>query len=142
MGRPNIQTSHIVFDSHEENPLKESTRQSTAHFEMHVSKIERSTPIPKQMNRLWSSSQNKKHFQYFLRNEFSILAQKKHKEVVLSGMLVNGRHVSALYISPEGEISDIVELQCNMEEADQRLIKHIHWAGQSGFNSFAVDSQR
>ncbi len=80
-----------------------------------------------------------------MRKELSILAQKKHKEVVLSGIPlmhgITGRHVSSLYISPEGEIFDIVELQCNIEKADQRLIKHIHWAGQSGFNSFAVDSK-
>jgi len=77
--RPNIQTSHIVFDSHEENSPKESTRQPRPDPEMHASKIERSTPIPKQMNRLWPSPQNKVHFQCPVRNEPPIPAQKKRE---------------------------------------------------------------
>ena len=61
--------------------------------------------------------------------------------MIVSGMLVKGNQVPALYCCSRGPAECIPELQCNIEEADQRLIRHIHWAGVQGFSSFTVESK-
>ena len=43
-------------------------------------------------------------------------------------MLINGIQVPAIHISAMGEKRLIDQLICNIEEADQRLIKHIFWS--------------
>ena len=135
------ESAHIIFDSYHESSLKECTRQSRAQSQMHIAKIDDHTPLPKQMDRFWSSSSNKELFQHYIRHQFQILAEQSGKEMIVSGMLVKGNQDPALYCCSRGSAECIPELQCNIEEADQRLIKHIHWAGAQGFSSFTVESK-
>ena len=133
---------HIVFDSYEERSLKEATRQSrSTQSSMQMSAIHGNTPIPLQMDKFWSSSQNKESFQKYLRQHFTSLAIKNKHDIVLSGMLINGKQVSAVSVS-EGQSVPIDSLISNIEEADQRLIKHIHWSSLTKkTKSFIVSSK-
>ena len=121
-------TVHIVFDSYEEKSLKEATRQLRSSHSLNICKIQGNTPLPHQMEKFWSSSKNKESFQIYVREEFTSMAQEKRQHLILSGMLINGIQVPAIHISAMGEKRLIDQLICNIEEADQRLIKHIFWS--------------
>ena len=59
---------HMVFDSYEEKSLKEGTQQSrSTQSSMHLSAIHGKTPVPPQLDKFWSSSQNRESFQEYLR---------------------------------------------------------------------------
>ena len=117
-----------MFDSYEEKSLKDATRQLRSSQLLNICKIQGNTPLPHQMDKFWSSSKNKESFQMYVREEFTLMAQEKHHHLILSGMLVNGIQVPAIHIAAMGERRLIDQLMCNIEEADQRLIKHIFWS--------------
>ena len=60
--------------------------------------------------------------------------------MINSGMLVNGEQLAVVSVSGHTERHDVNSLLCNIEEADQRLIKHIHWSAVNGNQSFIVQS--
>ena len=135
------QMIHIVFDSYVEKSLKDSTRQSRSHSVMEISKVDSDTPLPKQMEKFWSSSKNKESFQNFIRSYFSLLAKQNNQETILSGVQINNQQVPAIQISSQShENTFIASLASNIEEADQRLIQHIYWAAGQGKSTFLVVS--
>ena len=119
----------MAFDSYEEKSIKDGARQSRfTQSSVHLSAIHGKTPVPpEQLDKFWSSSQNNDSFQEYFRKRFTLSAVKNKHNVVLSGMPINGNQVSAVSIS-EGQTVLIESLICNIEEAAQRLIKHIHWS--------------
>ena len=133
---------HIVFDSYQEKSLKESTRNSRSNSPMEILKIDNLTPIPKQMDKFWSSSKNKELLQCYVRFNFAQLIKETKQELVLSGFQVNGEQQPCLLLSDanQHEENSIDYLKCDIEEADQRLIRHLNWAAKNGIKHFTVIS--
>ena len=134
------QEVHVVFDSYEELSLKEATRLARSHSLMNISKLDSHTPLPQQMDRFWASSRNKEMFQTLARSEFSKLNKEVNHGLILSGMQVNGSQLPALIFSDKREGEPINDLFCNIEEADQRLIKHVQWCALNQKTSCIVIS--
>ena len=138
--KAHIFQAHIVLDSYEEKSLKSATREARSQSSMLIAKIDNHTPVPKQMKKFWSSSKNKEMFQNYCKQVFVSLAKENNQEIVISGMKVNSEQLPAIKVSQQGESSHITSLLCNIEEADQRLIKHIYWSAINGKESFIVRS--
>ncbi len=100
---------------------------------MLIAKIEDCTPVPKQINTFWKEEGDVPIL-------FSALAVQNKQEMIISGMLVNGEQLAVVSVSGHTERHDVNSLLCNIEEADQRLIKHIHWSAVNGNQSFIVRS--
>ena len=135
------QMIHIVFDSYVEKSLKESTRQLRSHSSIEISKVDCATPLPRQMEKFWSSSKNKECFQSFIRSYFSLPYEQSNQELILSGVLINDQQLPAMLIfNQNNDNVAINSLASNIEEADQRLIQHIYWAAKKGKSTFVVIS--
>ena len=92
------------------------------------------------MDTFWSSSKNKELFQYYARFNFSKLIKETNQELVLSGFQVNGEQQACLLLSDanQHEENTIDYLKCDIEEAYQRLIRHLNCAAKNGIKHFTV----
>ncbi len=123
---PTLEMTHIVFDSYNELSIKDGERNRRAGEDIAVdlAVVDESVPIPHQLDKFWASSLNKQNLQLLARD----VAERDMHDVVLSGMVVNEELTSArlkLAGSPASDLSDLNNWQ---EEADSRIISHVHWA--------------
>lgn len=79
------------------------------------------------MNKFWTSNKNKVLLQKFASTVLLDLAKKMGVTVVSSGVVDDFPTPATIFKSEDGSCSVIPELELNYEEADWRLIPHIHW---------------
>ena len=60
----------------------------------------------------------------------------------MSGFEINGKQLPVLLLSDanEHDESEVDYLKCDIEEADQCLIRHLNWAAMNGIEHFTVIS--
>ena len=87
--------------------------------------IKLQSTIPVQVERFWSSDQNKESIQALSRNYFTEKARESEKHLILSGYVTKNNEIkNALKV--RNVTFDHQDLALNLEEADQRIIPHLH----------------
>ena len=122
---------HIMYDSYIETSLKGCERERRSDQNpLGIMNINLQSPIPVQVDRFWECDQNKENIQALSRDYLTEKAQGSNKHLVLSG-----------YITKNNEIKNALEvrtltlredLASNLEEADVRIIPHLHTAVMHG----------
>ena len=119
---------HYILDSYCDPSLKSSERNRRNASFIKLASIDSQTPIPVQMDKFWGCDQNKVLFQQyasnFLTSNFQTYSQS---EVVVSGVIHDDNSTPAKLATSESVVLDIPALQLRIEEADMRLIPHVHW---------------
>lgn len=135
---PSVGITHIVFDSYRELSIKEGERIRRAgeHSAIELAVVDESVPIPHQMDKFWASSVNKQNLQLLARD----VGERDLQDVVLSGMVVNEELISARLKLNGSPASDLSLLNNWQEEADCRIINHVHWAVRRGCKRVVVMS--
>ena len=120
--------SHVVFDSYLGLSLKGMERDKRGkHGVIHLARIDHNTPIPQQMNKFWTSNKNNVLLQKLASTVLLDLGEKTGVMVVSSGVVDDFPTPATIFSSDDGSCFVIPELELNYEEADCRLIPHIHW---------------
>ena len=91
---------HLVFDSYVELSLKGNERkQREKQGAIYLSKIDRNTPVPQQMDKFWSSNRNKVLFPQFVKEILMELGRSEEITVVASGVVDDVYVSAAIYKS-------------------------------------------
>ena len=133
---------HWIFDSYIENSIKEGERKRRlAGQPREFVVIQEDTRIPVQRDRFWSSSSNKEKVQDLCRSSFTRLAIEAGIQLVLSGYVsCENKIIDCTRISSDKKRAIVPELNSKIEEADQRLIPHIHYSITQGAKRSVVIS--
>lgn len=135
------QLTHIILDSYRHDSLKGPERDRRGSSSIELAKITRETPIPRQINKFWSSTDNKVLLQNFISTQFLESAKKMKCNIVLSGILEDQEERPChRYISDTSQCVEVPELKSCIEEADHRIIPHINWSLLNGMKSITVVS--
>lgn len=128
---------HVVFDSYLESTIKacERFRRARGVGSVDLKELTSKVPVPKQLDKFWTSPSNKTKLQLLTRELAFVNPELCNIVVVLSGCVTDEEIVPAQLLhagrSPAQtfpECSEIVEaLTCNVEEADDRLVRHCAW---------------
>ena len=95
-----------------------------------------SVAILHQIDKFWASSVNKQNLQLLTRN----VEERDLQEVVLSGIVANEELISSR-LKLNGSLAWDLSLLYNwQEEADCRVIAHVHWAVRRGCEREVVKS--
>lgn len=133
----------FVFDSYQEKSIKDSERrrrEKTAPIELHD--IKRETPVPADMDRFWSSKNNKLKLQSLIHEEALRQAHDLFPNVEITVSQFSGSEIAkSCYSSMTGLISENRELNTNLEEADVKTIPHASHLVKKGLKSIIVLSQ-
>ena len=79
-------TLNIIYDSYIESSLKACERDRRSEKDtLEIMNIKLQSPIPVQVERFWSSDQNKESIQALSRNYFIEKARESDKHLILSG---------------------------------------------------------
>ena len=106
---------------------------------LELATIEENTRIPTQLDKFWGSSANKKHLQKFVANTALQMAKEGNLNIVLSGTVVDKEAQPSKAVINHQEYADIEPLKSLIEEADSRIISHIHRSLTSqGYKTFVV----
>ena len=127
---PNVALFHIIFDSYMEKSLKSgegAVRTAAAGGAITLARIRDDTKVPEQMDKCWASSENKVKFQSYVKFKFQALAREVTKSVILSGVVIDNTLQPATFLTEQGEVQSIFELNFDHEEADFQIIPHIGW---------------
>ena len=132
---------HIVLDSYRSDSLKGPERDRRGSASLELAKITTDTPIPKQMDKFWASSDNKVLLQNFIADEFLRISIAKNNDIVLSGTLEDQVEKPCKRFSRNSsEWVEIPSLKSSIEEADHRVIPHIRWCLQEGCKDCVIIS--
>ena len=129
---------HIIFDSYNELSIKEGERIRRAgeNSAVDLAIMDETVPIPHQLDKFWASTVNKQNLQLLARD----VGERDLQDVVLSGMVVNEELISARLKQNGSPASDPSILSNWQEEADCRIISHVHWAVETGCHKVVVVS--
>ena len=116
---------HLVLDSYIEMSLKEGERlrrrDSTNGID--IIGMNRETPIPQQLDKFWSSQENKRNLQVLVRDSVRNIAYS-NAAVIASSLVSEDEALPAIVFGGD-EIPDLLNW---IEEADARLVVHVEWA--------------
>ena len=122
----------IVFDSYQDMSIKYSEREKqgkSVAFEVKIYGL--ATPLPKQWDKYMTNPQNKRNLCDFLVESWCLhgpASMEFRKELVIDGgFSVNNKAVSV----KKGTCDNMVELFCDHEEADTRLLLHSSHASRA-----------
>ncbi len=122
---PESEFIHIVLDSYIEMSLKEgeSMRRTDSTTGIDIIGMNRDTPIPQQIDKLWASEENKRNLQLLVRD---IVSERSHTNAtIIASSVVSGDEVLPAKATGGEEIPDLLNW---IEEADARLVVHVEWA--------------
>ena len=122
----------IVFDSYQDMSIKSSERDKQGKsVALEVKLYGLATPLPKQWDKHMTNPQNKRNLCDFVVESWCLhgpASMEYGKELVIDGgFSVNNKAVSV----KKGTCGDIVELFCDHEEADTRLLLHASHASRT-----------
>ena len=117
---PSHEMIHIIFDSYNELSIKEGERIRRAgeNSAVDLAIMDETVPIPHQLDKFWASTVNKQNLQLLARD----MGERDLQDVVLSGMVVNEKLISARLKQNGSPASDPSILSNWQEEADCRII--------------------
>ena len=121
---------HIIFDSYLAVSIKGSEREKRgARGSIRLAEIGDQTPIPVQIEKFWSCSQNKVILQEFAKEKLLKLACDHSVRIVVSGTVSDEEAPTpGQAFSPETGVTSLIpDLSSHLEEADHRIILHIEW---------------
>lgn len=127
-----LQELHIVFDSYRELSIKESerTRRMSTCGTIDLASITNSTPVPVQLDKFWSLT-NKTKLETLTRQNISEFSINTEFPIIVGAITVNEQMVPAEKYS-KGNCRVVEELNRALEEADLRIVPHVHWAMRNG----------
>ena len=98
------QNTHLIFDSYIELSVKagERIRQSSGVSSIDLAEIYSTVPIPKQINKFWTSGQNKQNLQLLARE----VALSSRDNIVVNAIIVDQDIVSA-QLKQNNSLNDI-----------------------------------
>ena len=133
---------HWIFDSCIDNSIKEGERkQELAGQPLELVVIQEDMSIPVQRHRFWSSSSNKEKVQDLCQSSFTRLAIETGIQLVLRGYVsCEDKIIDCTGISTDRKIVIVPELNSKIEDADQKLIPHIHYSISQGAKRSVVIS--
>ena len=119
-------TLNIIYDSYIESSLKACEKDRRSEKDpLEIMNIKLQSPIPVQVERFWSSDQNKESIQALSRNYFIEKARESEKHLTLSGYVTKNNEIkNALEV--RNVTFDRQDLALTSQEADQRIIPHLH----------------
>ena len=130
----------LVFDSYVEGSIKDSERnrrQDKAPIEMNY--IHYDTPLPMEVDRFWSSSNNKLKLQMLLHTQAIKRGIETPSTVHVVASCFSGASDGATCIGVmNGNSAEIADLCPEVEEADARIIPHAMHAVKSGIQCIVV----
>ena len=132
----------LVFDSYVESSIKDSERsrrQNKAPIEMNY--ISCDTPLPVEMDRFWSSSNNKVKLQMLLHEQAIKRAVEAPSSVHVVASCFSGESgsVPCKQVLNGDSAAEIANLYCpDVEEADARIVPHAMHAVRSGIERILV----
>lgn len=130
----------LVFDSYVEGSIKDSERnrrRDKAPIEMNY--IHYDTPLPVEMDRFWSSSNNKLKLQMLLHTQAMKRGIETPSTVHVVASCFSGASDSATCKGVmDGNSAEIPDLCPEVEEADARIIPHAMHAVRSGIQRIVV----
>ena len=130
---------HIVFDSYVVGSLKGAERGKRGSEILELAKIDAQTKVPNQIDKFWGSSSNKENLQQFFSDALLQMAKENNINIVLSGKVVGQEVQPCRAFIDHQEYSDIEPLKSSLEEADSRVISHLHWSLTcQGIQNFVV----
>jgi hypothetical protein len=97
-----------------------STDKSTA---IDIIGMNRNTPIPRQLDKFWTSQENKRNLQHLVRD--IVCSRAYGKATIVASSVVSDDKVLAAVASGGEEIPELLNW---IEEADARLVVHVEWA--------------
>ena len=112
-----------MFDLYYADSIKSHERQRRATHDVIVANIDHSDqPVPVEIEKFWTSSENKVKFQQFF-IEFVSNTFKGDKPVYLGGCLISS--LQCCVKVSQGTVEQFTSLKCSYEEADDRMMYHI-----------------
>ena len=119
-------TLNIIYDSYIESSLKACERDRRSEKDpLEIMNIKLPFPIPVQVERFWSSDQNKESIQALSRSYFIEKARESGKHLILRCYVTKNSEIkNALEV--RNVTFDRQDLALNLEEADQRIMPHLH----------------
>ena len=116
---------HLVLDSYIEMSLKEGERMRQKDLTTGIDLIgmNRDTPIPQQLDKFWSSEENKRNLQMLVRD--MVCNQASGNANIIVSSVVSDDEVLPAKAAGGEEIPDLLNW---IEEADARLVVHVEWA--------------
>ena len=133
----------FVFDSYIDKTIKDSERQKRAKSSaVELSKINRETPLPVQMETFWASSRNKANLESLIHQDAMLYPWNGYiAEVLVSAFdRMHGESLKSFKLVDDIVIG-IPGLNEKVEEADMRLIIHVLHASKEGHKRVAILSQ-
>ena len=113
-----------MLDSYIEMSLKEGERMRRKDLTTGIDIIgmNRDTPFPQQLDKFWSSEENKRNLQMLVRH--MVCNQASGNATIIVSSVVSDHEVLPAKAAGGEEIPDL----CNwIEEADDRLVVHVEW---------------
>ena len=137
-----FQELHWNFNSYIENLIKEGERKRRlAGQPKELVVIQEDTRLPVQRDQFCSSSSNKEKVQDLCRSSFTRLVIEAGIQLVLSRYVsFEDKIIECTRISSDKKSTIVPELNSKIEEADQRLIPHIHYSISQGAKRSVVIS--
>ena len=116
---------HLVLDSYIEMSLKEGerTRRTDPTTGINIVGMTRDTPIPQQLDKFWSSQENKQNLQLLVRD--TVCNGHNANTTIIASSVVSDDEVLPAKANGGAEIPEL--LNCT-EEADSRLVLHVELA--------------
>jgi len=88
-----------------------------------VLEIDRKTPLPVEMDRFWPSSRNKANLETLIdRTALSHTWNQSVKQVLVSSFAISGRTGLLFYKRSGRSVTEVFELNADIEEADLRTV--------------------
>ena len=133
----------LVFDSYIEMTIKDSERQKRSRTPaVELNKIERTTPLPIQMETFWSSNKNKARLESLIHQDAMLYPWNECTSNVFVSAFdqSHGENLRCFNLA-EGLVAAVPDLDLKIEEADLRVILHAFHAAQTGTKRIVVLSQ-
>ena len=133
----------FVFDSYIDKTIKDSERQKRAKTSaIELSKIDRQTPLPIQMETFWASSRNKANLESLIHQDAILYPWNECiAEVLVSAFeIMHGKNLKSFKLVDDIVIG-IPGLNERVEEADMRLVIHVLHAAKEGHKRVTILSQ-
>ena len=133
----------LVFDSYIERTIKDSVRQKRANTPaIELNKIERTKPLPKQMDTFWPSAKNKAHLERLIHEDAMLYPLNECTSNLLVSAFDQTDGDSLLSFNlAEGLVTPVPDLDRKIEEADLKMILHALHTAESGIKRFIIVSQ-
>ncbi len=120
----------VILDSYNKLSLKEGKWMQWAGTSgaLHVAQLDVNVPIPQQLDKFWVSSQNKQQLQTLVHT----IATSCEVNMLVSPCVQDQEVKAAKLQDSSSSCTDILELASWIEEADERVVLHVHWAVRKG----------